>query len=327
VENCWIEFAGTQAAVLKREEQVLAVGAGEALIRGELSVISPGTELSMLNDTIVPWPAQPARAYPRYPGYAMVGQVVQSADERRLPVGSRVVAGVPHRRFSVVASSDRISVCRIPDGVADHDAVLAPLAQIALAAPLSLETRLGHRVLVIGLGIIGCLAAQWYRNGPALAVAGTDLDVRRAAFARARGIEILSGEQLSAGAPFDIVVEATGTPAGLEQACRWVRRGGGVIALGTTRGRLDGFDFTNLVHRRSVTLVGAHTSGGGGEIPVGPPRPGVDALELALRYIAADKLDLAGLIGRVASPSDAPAAYAAVAAGEYHTIAFDWSRV
>src|SRR5690606_35111546 len=58
----------------------------------------------------------------------------------------------------------------------------------------------------------------------------------------------------------DIVVDATGVPAALQDALRLVTDGGQVILVGSPRGIIQNFDSYWDLHGRSVSIIGAHGS-------------------------------------------------------------------
>jgi L-iditol 2-dehydrogenase len=88
----------------------------------------------------------------------------------------------------------------------------------------------------------------------------------------------------------DVVIEATGNPAVIPLAFKACRASGRVVLLGSTRGFTENVDFYDDVHRKNLTIIGAHESGH----PVHESRPGSwtvwDDRALALQLITAGKL-------------------------------------
>lgn len=328
MQNQWLEFAQKDRVVLREADEALEPRPGQVLLRAEVSVISPGTELARLHEHFLPRPNLQNRppAYPVRPGYAMVGQVVASAEPTVKP-GERLLARCRHARFNVVNLQAPNYWCRVPESMASDHAALAPLAQIAMSAPLSIDVRWGHRVLVIGLGLIGYLAQQWMLCSPALAVDGCDLRPPRLAFAGARGGRAMTPDEAVAAArlePYDIVVEATGSVAGTQQAFDSVREGGAVLLLGTAREKLREFDIANAIHRRFVTVVGTHQNRHDRAAVVGPATATGNTLETSLRFIHAGRLRVEGLIGAVYEPAQAAEAYAAIEQQGFYTVGLRW---
>lgn len=332
MRNYWIEFVAKDAVAYRTAEQDLALPPAHALIKTRLSVVSPGTELALLHEQVLPRPHlqdKPLR-YPVLPGYAAVGEVLASGDHGILKPGERVFASTGHRLYGVINLAQPKRWHRVPESMPDEIAGLAALARIALSAPLAIDVRFGHRVLVIGLGVVGYLAAQWVRNSSALVVEACDLDERRLRFAAERGVPSFPAAEADARsgeAPYDIVVEATGAPVAVETAFRCVREGGGVVLLGTSRGKMRDFDITNAIHRNLVTVVSAHTNRHDRTVVVGPPPPAGAPLALVMRYLAAGRLLTDGLIGKLYDPCEPAEAYGALDRREHFTAAFDWRNV
>lgn len=137
----------------------------------------------------------------------------------------------------------------------------------ALAQPLAVAVhvwgrsgaRRGERVLVVGAGAIGQLV------GLASAGSGVELtvcDVDAAALARAT--ELCGARALPAGAPdagpedrsYDLVLECSGTPAGMRTAARAVRPAGRVVIVGHQPRPVE-IDLRELT-RLEVDLVGTN---------------------------------------------------------------------
>ncbi len=123
----------------------------------------------------------------------------------------------------------------------------------------------GGRVVVIGLGTIGLLALQVLRlYTPRLLVAVARSNSPKFKLAESLGADVAVDPQelmevvkarTPEGAGFDYVVEATGSPKGLNLALKVVRPRG-VIAGKSTHGEGVLVDYTSLVVKE-VTLVGS----------------------------------------------------------------------
>jgi threonine dehydrogenase-like Zn-dependent dehydrogenase len=120
-----------------------------------------------------------------------------------------------------------------------EDAALAEPAAVAWRGITRGQPRPGERIAVVGDGTVGLIAAHLLRlYSPAeLVVFGQRPD--QAGLAAELGVTAfeLAAPADSAGrgrpvAPFDLVIEAAGTPAAVEHAIRLARRGGRVVLLG-----------------------------------------------------------------------------------------------
>jgi len=141
----------------------------------------------------------------------------------------------------------------VPESVPDETAVftepLAAAAQILQQVTIRPE----DRVLVIGAGRLG----QWI----AQVLAGTGCDLKVVArhagprnLLEQNGIAWVDEDQLLP-AQADVVVEATGSPAGFESARKAVRAGGTIVMKSTYAGQLN-VDFSSIVVDE-ITIVGS----------------------------------------------------------------------
>lgn len=123
-------------------------------------------------------------------GYSSAGVVVEvGRDSGDLKIGDRVACGgagfANHAEFNYVP---RNLVAKIPDGVSFEDASCATVGAIALQGVRQCEVRLGESVAVIGLGLMGILAAQMLKAG-GCRVIGFDPNSARCALARELGCD------------------------------------------------------------------------------------------------------------------------------------------
>jgi len=121
---------------------------------------------------------------------------------------------------------DPRAVVPLPDGVALADAGLVEPLAVAVHGVHLLTVETGPRVLVIGGGSIGLCAVA------ALGHEGIEPDL----VAR-HPHQVEAGEQLGAaarlGADYDVVIDAAGSQAAVDQAFDRVRPGGTVVAMAT----------------------------------------------------------------------------------------------
>jgi threonine dehydrogenase-like Zn-dependent dehydrogenase len=201
-----------------RAEALRAPAAGEVLVRALASGVSRGTERLVFTGRVpqsewarMACPLQGgALPFPVKYGYCAVGVV--EAGEPAL-IGRRVFVLHPHQdRFLAPATM----AVPIPDALPDARAVLAANMETALnicwdAAPLP-----GERVLVIGAGVVGLLAARLLARIPGCDVTLVDLDATRAPLAQAFGARFALPPDAPEGA--ELIVHATANPAGLALA-------------------------------------------------------------------------------------------------------------
>lgn len=122
---------------------------------------------------------------------------------------------------------------RVPDGLGPPAAALTePLACVCQSLLDPPVVGAGDRVLVLGPGAIGLLAAQVARaGGGSVAIQGAPRDSARLELARELGFATAVAGEESAG-DFDVVVECSGSQPGIAQALRVARRGGRLVQIG-----------------------------------------------------------------------------------------------
>lgn len=198
--------------------------------------------------------------YPAVPGHEFVGVVDTVGDGvTSLAVGDRVAvdpsrscghcmkcrSGWPNlcpdkgghgSRFPggfaeyVVAREE--SCVAIDDGVSWERAVLAEPLACVLHGMDRLGPALGKKTLIFGAGTIGMLAAGLLREAGAR-VQMVELSETRQRIARSWGISCEeSASNFADDSGWDVVVDATGVPAAIQEAVTLVRRGGTMLMLG-----------------------------------------------------------------------------------------------
>lgn len=195
-----------------RVEQLPAAPAGQVLLRALASGVSRGTEALVFAGRVPRSQYQAMRAplmggrlpFPVKYGYSLVG---------RAPDGRRVFVLHPHQDVLLAPEDMCIAV---PDAVPTPRAVLAANMETALnllwdAAPLA-----GERMLVIGAGVVGLLAASLLARIPAAEVTLVDIDTAREPLARRFGCAFA----LPAQAPREqeLIVHASASEVGLRLA-------------------------------------------------------------------------------------------------------------
>jgi threonine dehydrogenase-like Zn-dependent dehydrogenase len=178
----------------------------------------------------------------------------------------------------------------VPGNVPDAFAVFTEPLAAALEIQEQIHLRPDSRVLIIGDGKLGLLIALVLRlNGCDLHLVGRHPD--KMDFVAARGVTTHKAEEF-AEQDFDVVIEATGSPAGWQAALASVRPRGLVVVKSTYPGTLD-FNPAELVVPE-VTVVGSRC---------GPFPP-------ALRLLARKLINPKKLISRVYPLAQAPEALA-----------------
>jgi threonine dehydrogenase-like Zn-dependent dehydrogenase len=209
-----------------REESVAPPRAGEVLVETLYSGISRGTESLVFAGRVPPADYARMRAphmagafpFPVKYGYLNVGRVVATGE-----VGFCLY---PHQTSYVVPAEDLIV---LPAGVEPARAVLAGNVETAINCIWDAEVRVGDRVLVVGAGVVGSLVAYVASHIAGCQVTLVDVMPERARVAAALGVAFATPD--SARKDADVIVHASGAPAGLATAVSLARSEATVVEL------------------------------------------------------------------------------------------------
>lgn len=201
-----------------RDEVLPAPSDDDVVIRALYSGISRGTEATVFNGHVpaseharmrAPFQAGEFPAPVKY-GYACVGLVERGSSDLQ---GRTVFVLHPHQTRYVVPAQ---AVHLLPDTVPPARAVLAANLETAINGVWDACPRVGDRVTIIGAGTVGCLVAWLAGRIAGCTVELVDVNPRRAAVARALGVGF--AEPAAAARDADVVIHASGSPAGLDLA-------------------------------------------------------------------------------------------------------------
>lgn len=340
MKNKSIVFTGRdQVGVRELEENLEGLQADEVLVNTSYSLVSAGTELSCLAG-IESW-----FSFPSTPGYTAVGEVVKVGDQViEVAPGDAVYIWGGHKQYNRVNLASQGSICiPVPAGIALPLVPFARMITIALTALRVSDIELGDYVAVIGLGLVGNLAAQVARLQGGRVI-GLDHNPGRVALAASCGVKnaIVMVEPSAAGKVDEItdqqgvrtLIEASGRPGALLDGLPLVGRYGEVILLGIVRGAHlanlnDVLDYIHLDSQGNVTFKGAHEW----RFPVARDPFVKHSLErnseIALDLIRSGALQVAPLLSHTLSPYQAAEAYRGLKnrKNEFIGVVFDWTDV
>lgn len=312
-------------------------GAGQILIENEVTVISAGTERANL--VRLPNTGTAEGGFPHYPGYSGAGRVCAVGDEvDRFAVGDRVVVSWGGHRSHTLKPADRI--VKIDDDAIDLlDAAFAPIAAFSFLGVRRLKIELGESAMVVGQGILGVFALQIAALSGAIPVLACDMSAERRALALTLGAARVFApdeddvvdkiREATGGEGPNAVVEVTGSAAALRQALEYIAWEGRISLLGCTRISDSPIDYYKYVHRRGISLIGAHTFAR----PRSESAPGRwterDDYRTFLKLVGTGKIRTRPIVSEIVSPERAPAVYArlAEAAEAPLGIVFDWRMI
>jgi hypothetical protein len=203
-----------------RPERLGTPSADEVVVRTLYSGISRGTEALVFQGRVPATEYQRMRApfqsgnfpAPIKYGYASVGQVEQGPRDL---VDRAVFVLYPHQtRYVVPAQSAHV----LPEGVPAARAILAANLETAVNGVWDAAPQVGDRIAVIGAGTVGCLVAWLTGRIFGCEVDLVDINPQRTSIAKKLGVRFAAPDQVSENA--DVVIHASGSPAGLAVALR-----------------------------------------------------------------------------------------------------------
>ena len=301
----------------------------EVLIQSTKTLISPGTERALLLNL----PGLNVQ-YPKEVGYSHVGVITKvGSDVMRLQVGDRVASRSRHASH-VIAKAEQCH--KLGANLADEHAAFFQLLAISVQAVRKTRLEVGEATAVLGAGLVGLLALQVARVAGALTTIAIDMNEGRLKRASQLGADhtaivgqaietIREADDLAEGIP--VVIEATGNPAALETACQIASFGGRIALLGSSRGATESFDFYKNVHKRGLTLIGAHISATYRSASVPGWWTQYEEQRTALRLLEHGRVEVEPLLTHSFKSSDSQAAYDLLALWNLDTlgIIIDWT--
>lgn len=328
-----VVFTGVRKVELQAQPRP-AVGVRDILVRTERTLISPGTELALYEGTHAALhdPENLFAKYPHRPGYAAVGRVEACGPAVEVvKPGDRLFFLGRHETWSLWQPAEAVWMA-VPDDLHPDKILFARLVQIASTASYCFRSR-PERVLVLGAGLIGMLAAQILQAQGIRDVVVQDVNAARLDLAGRCGIRrraLGTGTSLepalaNLGAEPDVIIEATGVPALVPAALAAVRRRGDVVLLGSPRGPME-IDLYKHVHRKGVALIGAHEAMLPDRAPAGQPSRQT-FLEQALRWLRGGQICVDGLVTDVVRPAALPATYERISTDKSNVLGVmvDWN--
>jgi 2-desacetyl-2-hydroxyethyl bacteriochlorophyllide A dehydrogenase len=317
MNNLTVVFPEPKRVVIE-DRQMPNIGDDDMLVQTIRTVISIGTELTILNGE---FPRDSAwddyGKFPFIPGYNNVGKVVDvGKNVDKSWVGRKVAGYMPHSAYTIVRPE---SIRVINRDIPDEEAVFFTLAEIVMNGVRRGEVSWGESVVVYGLGLIGQFASRFCHFAGARPVIGIDVSENRIGILpKIKGIKAVNTKntdavkavsELTNGRMADIVFEVTGNPDIIPQEFPLLKRQGKIVILSSPRGITKNFDFHDLCNSPSYTIIGAHNgSHPQFETPYNQWTQKRHA-ELYFNMVADGEIDVKPLISHRAKCNDAPNLY------------------
>jgi len=216
-------------------------------------------------------------------GYSCAGQVIAVGGEAtEFRIGDRVAcAGLNYANHAEIDYVPRNLAAAIPDGLSYDDACFVTMGAIAMHGMRLAKIELGETVVVMGLGLVGQIAAQLVRCTGATVLA-TDLDAHKTDLAVQLGAHraVAAGTDLGGavaeltggrGADAVLICAATKSSDPIRQAAELCRLKGRVVVVGDVGMEIERRPY----FEKEVTLVVSRSYGPGRYDPAYEER-GVD---------------------------------------------------
>lgn len=304
------------------------------LVRATMTAISTGTELRVYRAE----PVDEAGRFlhetipfelPAENGYSMVGEVIEAGDDvRDFSPGDRLFVPAPHKQVAAVNAAVAV---KLPNDIADEQAVFLSIIEVAHIALRRGSPGLGETVAVVGQGVIG-LSAIALAKAFGLRTVAVDLNPKRLEVSRQIGADLALSPKESdfherieafAAGDCDVVLEATSNWHGVETAMRIARTEANIVIVSRN---ITKPHFNPVGHPFLGKKLNLLTS-------YGYPQAGrrwdrEHSVALTLELLANGRLDVSPLITDRCKWTDLPDVYARYDAGDETLVGavFRWDR-
>ncbi len=322
-------------------------GADEVVVKTAYTMVSPGTELRVLNGH---YGAE--GHYPLIPGYCVVGQVVEVGVEvKGWRVGDwitgrnpKAIAGIKSQwggqaSMHLYRTSGEDRPVLLPKGAEPMDYAIAEVAAISLRGVEAARPVVGETAVVIGQGMIGAFSAAWLvSRGCRVCV----VDLEEARLERALGFGVAAafsardahvaervGVFCNNGA--DIVVEATGVISGVELAYKLARRKPQAYGTQYVKEPIRFYhgDWPRIVMQANyidkITMNPFGFIPGEAAIIISPFDRGVEDRQATVEAIRTKQINPEHFIDLIVPYTQAPQAYDSLRQRRRFSAIFDWS--
>ena len=287
-----------------------APDADEVLIETERTLISTGTELSLLTG------AFQRDTFPFRPGYCNVGEVVEVGNEvDESLLGRTVATDTAHAQYTVSTPES----CRlVPPEVDREDATFFKLAEFVMNGIRRGRLTWGETVAVFGLGLMGQLTARFAHIAGSETVVGLDIVPDRLALlpdhAGVVGVDSTADDWVervtdsTGGHLADVVYEVTGNGDVLTMETDILRSQGRLVVLGSPRGE-TAFDFYSECHYPGFEIIGAHATTHPETATRASPWTETRHGELFFDYLSDGRIEVDSLVSHRMDYREAPGAF------------------
>ena len=286
----WVTGPGEGAILPATYDHCSAADADRTAVsvRALYSGVSRGTESLVFNGRVPPSEYDSMRApfqegdfpFPVKYGYASVGRVISGPETL---AGQSVFCLFPHQDHYQVPA---FAVVPLPPGLPESRAVLAANMETAVNGLWDASPRVGERIAVVGLGVVGLLVAWLANRIPGTRVTAVDTNPQRKVVANSLGLNFQTQCQQD---DHDLVIHASGHPKGLETALALAGQEARIIEMSWYGAQPVPVSLGRAFHSRRLTIRSSQV---GNLHPEQRPRwRHRDRMALALELLRDDVLD------------------------------------
>ena len=321
--------APQQAQLESFEISDAPLGETEVLVETLTTLVSAGTELAAFTGQ---QDMNGTARYPARPGYAATGRVIAAGEKTGFHPGQLIYHSSQHATHARFDTRQRVAL-PLPEDIPLEYAPFARISMVSMTTMRRTLARAGDRVAIIGLGVVGNMAAQNFRSA-GMQVVAYDIEPGRRRIAEACGIEtydpIKTAEEHADR--YQLVVEVSGRPEGVATAVKIAQVEGEIFMIGapwTSATSVPATALTQPIFLKYLIL----RSGWEWALPQNPTPHQHGSLiqngELALRWIRDEHLKIKPLLSHVLPPSDAQSAYEGLQQHKdrYIGVVFDWRKI
>ncbi|MGW2831865.1 zinc-dependent alcohol dehydrogenase family protein [Streptomyces sp. NPDC001286] len=174
--------------------------------------------------------------------------------DRWQAIGVTVAGGAAEYAVAPVANC-----VRLPDHVDAQDAALIEPLSCAVRGYDVLNSRLGAHVLIYGSGTMGLMMLELAKRTGAASVDVVDLNPERLATAEKLGCSqaALSADELGRPAGWDVVVDATGNGAAIQDGLERVAKAGTFLQFGVSDYATTATISPYRIYNQEITITGS----------------------------------------------------------------------
>lgn len=329
-----------------RELTLPECGPSEIVCETLYTFVSPGTELRVLYGNYTK-----ESDFPLVPGYSVVarvtaagkdvkgfrvGDIVSGRNPKQLPgIGSKW-GGQASRHVYKTEGEDRPVL--LPAGAEPRDYAIAEVAAISFRGVEAADPRPGESAVVIGQGLIGSFSAAWLMARGCRVIV-CDIDEKRLRKAEERGIaaainlndaDALERIALLCNGGADIVVESSGTSAGVMTAYKLLRKKPQAYGNEYKVEPIAFYhgDWPRLIlqanYIENISIDPFSIVPGEGVTVLAPKDRGIEDRQKVVEAIRSGRIKPGDFIEAVLPFSEAPSAYADLRDRKYLSLTFKW---